>query len=163
MWLSRLIVACGLLLLSGCSGLEIKSIGQALYERNAFIEVAQSGGRNGQLYSRQLRSRLAYVEAAAATHSVSTSLSVSSAATLSVQGSSSDLKKKTMTASVSLTDLATGETVLNETLSASATLGTVSAQFAQLRSDRHADERLAMLLADRVAARIHLFFTQSGS
>ena len=162
MWLSRLIVACGLLLLSGCSGLEIKSIGQALYERNAFIEVAQSGGRNGQLYSRHLRSRLAYVEAAA-THSVSTSLTVSSAATLSVQGSSSDLKKKTMTASVSLTDLATGETVLNETLSASATLGTVSAQFAQLRSDRHADERLAMLLADRVAARIHLFFTQSGS
>ena len=162
MWLSRLIVACGLLLLSGCSGLEIKSIGQALYESNAVIEVAQSGGRNGQLYSRHLRSRLAYVEAAA-THSVSTSLTVSSAATLSVQGSNSDLKKKTMTASVSLTDLATGETELNETLSASATLGTVSAQFAQLRSDRHADERLAMLLADRVAARMHLFCTQSGS
>ena len=162
MWLSRLIVAAGLLLLTGCSGLEIKSLGQALYERNAVIEVVQSGGRNGQLYSRQLRSRLAYVEASA-THSVSTSLSVSSAATLSVQGSNSDLKKKTMTATFLLTDLATGETVLDETLSASATLGTVSAQFAQLRSDRHADERLAMLLADRVAARLHLFFTQSGS
>ena len=162
MWLSRLIVAAGLLLLTGCSGLEIKSLGQALYERNAVIEVVQSSGRNGQLYSRQLRSRLAYVEASA-THSVSTSLSVSSAATLSVQGSNSDLKKKTMTATFSLTDLATGETVLDETLSASATLGTVSAQFAQLRSDRHADERLAMLLADRVAARLHLFFTQSDS
>ena len=162
MWLSRLIVAAGLLLLTGCSGLEIKSLGQALYERNAVIEVVQSSGRNGQLYSRQLRSHLAYVEASA-THSVSTSLSVSSAATLSVQGSNSDLKKKTMTATFSLTDLATGETVLDETLSASATLGTVSAQFAQLRSDRHADERLAMLLADRVAARLHLFFTQSDS
>ena len=162
MWLSRLIVAAGLLLLTGCSGLEIKSLGQALYERNAVIEVVQSSGRNGQLYSRQLRSRLAYVEASA-THSVSTSLSVSSAATLSVRGSNSDLKKKTMTATFFLTDLATGETVLDETLSASATLGTVSAQFAQLRSDRHADERLAMLLADRVAARLHLFFTQSGS
>ncbi len=162
MWLSRLIVAAGLLLLTGCSGLEIKSLGQALYERNAVIEVVQSSGRNGQLYSRQLRSRLAYVEASA-THSVSTSLSVSSAATLSVRGSNSDLKKETMTATFSLTDLATGETVLDETLSASATLGTVSAQFAQLRSDRHADERLAMLLADRVAARLHLFFTQSGS
>ena len=162
MWLSRLIVAAGLLLLTGCSGLEIKSLGQALYERNAVIEVVQTGGRNGQLYSRQLRSRLAYVEASA-THSVSTSLTVSSAATLSVQGSNSDLKKKTMTATFLLTDLATGETVLDETLSASATLGTVSAQFAQLRSDRHADERLAMLLADRVAARLHLFFTQSGS
>ena len=162
MWLSRLILAAGLLLLTGCSGLEIKSLGQALYERNAVIEVVQSSGRNGQLYSRQLRSRLAYVEASA-THSVSTSLSVSSAATLSVRGSNSDLKKKTMTATFLLTDLATGETVLDETLSASATLGTVSAQFAQLRSDRHADERLAMLLADRVAARLHLFFTQSGS
>ena len=162
MWLSRLIVAAGLLLLTGCSGLEIKSLGQALYERNAVIEVVQSSGRNGQLYSRQLRRRLAYVEASP-THSVSTSLSVSSAATLSVQGSNSDLKKKTMTATFLLTDLATGETVLDETLSASATLGTVSAQFAQLRSDRHADERLAMLLADRVAARLHLFFTQSGS
>ena len=162
MWLSRLIVAAELLLLTGCSGLEIKSLGQALYERNAVIEVVQSSGRNGQLYSRQLRSRLAYVEASA-THSVSTSLSVSSAATLSVRGSNSDLKKKTMTATFLLTDLATGETVLDETLSASATLGTVSAQFAQLRSDRHADERLAMLLADRVAARLHLFFTQSGS
>ena len=162
MWLSRLIVAAGLLLLTGCSGLEIKSLGQALYERNAVIEVVQSSGRNGQLYSRQLRSRLTYVEASA-THSVSTSLSVSSAATLSVRGSNSDLKKKTMTATFLLTDLATGETVLDETLSASATLGTVSAQFAQLRSDRHADERLAMLLADRVAARLHLFFTQSGS
>ena len=162
MWLSRLIVAAGLLLLTGCSGLEIKSLGQALYERNAVIEVVQTSGRNGQLYSRQLRSRLAYVEASA-THSVSTSLSVSSAATLSVRGSNSDLKKKTMTATFLLTDLATGETVLDETLSASATLGTVSAQFAQLRSDRHADERLAMLLADRVAARLHLFFTQSGS
>ena len=162
MWLSRLIVAAGLLLLTGCSGLEIKSLGQALYERNAVIEVVQTSGRNGQLYSRQLRSRLAYVEASA-THSVSTSLSVSSAATLSVRGSNSNLKKKTMTATFLLTDLATGETVLDETLSASATLGTVSAQFAQLRSDRHADERLAMLLADRVAARLHLFFTQSGS
>ena len=162
MWLSRSIVVAGLLLLSACAGFEIKSLGQALYEQDAVIEVAQSNGRNGQLYSRQLRTRLAH-KGATATHSVSTALSVSSSSTLSVQGSSSDLKKKTMTAKFSLTDLATGEVVLSDEVSASATLGTVSAQFAQLRSDRHADERLAMLLADRVAARLHLFFTQSGS
>ena len=76
---------------------------------------------------------------------------------------SGDLKKKTMTASIVLVDLATGEVVLSDSLSANATLGTVSAQFAQTRSDRHADERLAMLLADRVAARLHLFFSQTGS
>ena len=99
MWLSRLIVTAGLLLLSACSGFEIKSLGQALYEQNAVIAVVETGGRNGQLYSRQLRSRLQH-GGALATHSVTTELAVSSSSTLSVQGSASDLKKKTMTASI---------------------------------------------------------------
>jgi hypothetical protein len=162
MWLSRLVVTAGLLLLSACSGFEIKSLGQALYEQDAVIEVLETGGRTGQLYSRQLRSRLQHDDASA-THSVSTKLDISSSSTLSVRGSASDLKKKTMTASIVLVDLATGEVVLSDSLSANATLGTVSAQFAQTRSDRHADERLAMLLADRVAARLHLFFSQTSS
>ena len=95
MWLSRLIVTAGLLMLSACSGFEIKSLGQALYEQNAVITVVETGGRNGQLYSRQLRSRLQH-SGASATHSVSTTLNVSSSSSLSVQGSTSDLKKKTM-------------------------------------------------------------------
>ena len=162
MWLSRLIVAAGLLMLSACSGFEIKSLGQVLYEQNVVISVVEAGGRNGQLYSRQLRSRLQN-DGASATHSVNTKLDISSSSTLSVRGSASNLKKKTMTASIVLVDLATGGVVLSDSLSANATLGTVSAQFAQTRSDRHADERLAMLLANRVAARLHLFFSQTGS
>ncbi|MEC8130627.1 MAG: hypothetical protein VX081_02855 [Pseudomonadota bacterium] len=162
MWLSRLIVTAGLLMLSACSSFEIKSLGQALYEQDAVIEVVQASGRNGQLYSRQLRTRLA-LDSTAATHSVSTTLGVSSSSTLSVQGSSSNLKKKTMTASIRLVDLASGKVVLSDTLSTNATLGTVSSQFAQTTSDRQADERLAVLLADRVAVRLHLFFSQTGS
>ena len=162
MLLSRLIVTASLVLLSACSDFEIKSLGQALYAQNAVITVVETGGRNGQLYSRQLRSRLQH-SGASATHSVSTTLNVSSSSSLSVQGSTSDLKKKTMAASIILVDLATGKVVLSDSLSANATLGTVSAQFAQTRSDRHADERLAVLLADRVAARLHLFFSQTGS
>ena len=162
MWLSKLIVAAGLLMLSACSAFEIKSLGQALYEQNVVISVVEGGGRNDQLYSRQLRSRLQH-DGASATHSVSTKLDISSSSTLLVRGSASDLKKKTMTASIVLVDLATGDVVLSDSLSANATLGTVSAQFAQTRSDRHADERLAMLLADRVAARLHLFFSPTGS
>ena len=71
MWLSRLIVTAGVFLLSACSGFEIKSFGQALYDQNAVITVAETGGRNGQLYSRQLRSRLQH-GGDSATHSVST-------------------------------------------------------------------------------------------
>jgi len=155
-------VTAGLLLLSACGGFEIKSLGQALYEQNAVISVVEMGGRNGQLYSRQLRSRLKH-DSASATHSVSTKLDISSSSTMFVRGSASDLKKKTMTASIVLIELATGDVVLSDSLSANATLGTVSAQFAQTRSDRHADERLAILLADRVATRLHLFFSRTGS
>ena len=160
MWLSRLVVTAGFFLLSACSGFEIKSLGQALYEQNAAITVVEADGRHGQLYSRQLRSRLQH-DGTSPSHSVSSRLNVSSSSSLSVRGSASVLKKKTMTASIVLVDLTTGEIVLSDSLSADATLGTVSAQFAQTQSDRHADERLAMLLANRVAARLHLFFSQS--
>ena len=88
MWLSRLIVTAGLLVLSACSSFEIKSLGQALYEQDAVIEVVQASNRKARLYSRQLRTRLA-LDSTAATHSVSTTLGVSSSSTLSVQGSSS--------------------------------------------------------------------------
>ena len=35
-------------MLSACSGFEIKSLGQALYEQNAVIAVVEAGGRNGR-------------------------------------------------------------------------------------------------------------------
>ena len=85
-------------------------------------------------------------------------LSQSSSSVVSVRGTGSQLKKMTMTAALTLTDRATGEVVLSDTVSATATLGAVSAYFAQTRSDRHGAERLAVLLADRAAARVHLFF-----
>ena len=162
MWLSRLVIAAGLALLSGCSSLEVASLGAALEKRDVAINVISAGGREGQLYNRQLRKRLSDQQIAA-THDLSTSLSVSSSSTLSVQGSSSDLKKMTISASITLVDRSSGEVVLSDTLSANATLGTVSSYFSQIRSDRHGKERLAMLLADRVANRIHLHFTTPDS
>ena len=70
----------------------------------------------------------------------------------------------TMTAKIILVDRATGEVVLEDSVSSTATLGAVSAYFAQTRSDRHGSERLAMLLADRVANRVQLYFlNKSGS
>ena len=162
MWLSRLFIAISLVWLAGCSGMEVASLGEALQKRNVAIDVVETGGRDGQLFSRQLRRRLADQQLAP-THELVTSLNVSSSTTLSVRGSSSDLKKMTMSASITLTDLGSGAVVLNDTLSANATLGTVSSYFSQIRSDRHASERLAMLLADRVANRIHLHFIETSS
>ena len=162
MWLSRLIIAASLVWLAGCSSMEMASLGAALEARDVAVNVVETGGREGQLYSRQLRKRLSGQQISA-THDLSTSLSVSSSTTLSVRGSSSNLKKMTMSASITLTDRASGDVILSDTLSANATLGTVSSYFSQIRSDRHGKERLAMLLADRVANRIHLHFTSPAS
>lgn len=162
MWLSRLIIAASLVWLAGCSSMEMASLGAALEARDVAVNVVEAGGREGQLYSRQLRKRLSDQQISA-THDLSTSLSVSSSTTLSVQGSNSNLKKMTMSASITLTDRSSGDVVLSDTLSANATVGTVSSYFSQIRSDRHGKERLAMLLADRVANRIHLHFTSPAS
>ena len=156
MWLSRLLLAIGIITLVGCADTQLQRVGSVLEARDVGVNVVQVGGRTGQLYSRQLRDQ--FDGNVPATHDLSTVLSQSSSSVVSVRGTGSQLKKMTMTAALTLTDRATGEIAFSDTVSATATLGAVSAYFAQTRSDRHGAERLAMLLADRVAARVHLFF-----
>lgn len=155
MWLSRLFLAIGILALVGCADTKLQRVGSILESRDVGVHVVEVSGRTGQLYSRQLRDRF---DGSVASHDLSTNLSQSSSSVVSVRGTGSQLKKMTMTAALTLTDRATGEVVLSDTVSATATLGAVSAYFAQTRSDRHGAERLAVLLADRAAARVNLFF-----
>ena len=155
MWLSRLFLAIGILALVGCADTKLQRVGSILEPRDVGVHVVEVSGRTGQLYSRQLRDRF---EGGVVSHDLSTSLSQSSSSVVSVRGTGSQLKKMTMTAALTLTDRATGKVVLSDTVSATATLGAVSAYFAQTRSDRHGAERLAVLLADRAAARVNLFF-----
>ena len=155
MWLSRLVLAIGIVALIGCADTRLQRVGSILESRDVGVHVVEVSGRTGQLYSRQLRDRF---EGGVVSHDLRTSLSQSSSSVVSVRGTGSQLKKMTMTAALTLTDRATGEVVLSDTVSATATLGAVSAYFAQTRSDRHGAERLAVLLADRAAARVNLFF-----
>ena len=155
MWLSRLVLAIGIVALVGCADTRLQRVGSILESRDVGVHVVEVSGRTGQLYSRQLRDRF---EGGVVSHDLSTSLSQSSSSVVSVRGTGSQLKKMTMTAALTLTDRATGEVVLSDTVSATATLGAVSAYFAQTRSDRHGAKRLAVLLADRAAARVNLFF-----
>ena len=155
MWLSRLVLAIGIVALVGCADTKLQRVGSILESCDVGVHVVEVSGRTGQLYSRQLRDRF---EGGVVSHDLRTSLSQSSSSVVSVRGTGSQLKKMTMTAALTLTDRATGEVVLSDTVSATATLGAVSAYFAQTRSDRHGAERLAVLLADRAAARVNLFF-----
>lgn len=161
MLLSRALLIAGLCLLTACADMRVQTAAEVLRQHDVGINVVQSGERRGQLYSRQLRERIE--SGAPLTHDLLSTLSQSSSSVVSVRGTVSELKKMTMKAKITLVDRSTGEVVLKDSVSSTATLGAVSAYFAQTQSDRHGSERLAMLLADRVAARVQLYFLNSGS
>jgi len=156
MWLSRLIAVLMVGMLTACTGLSVTPLGANFAKDDLRVAVIGTDGRNGQIYSRALSRLLG--EATDPAFTLSSELSVASGSTLTVRGSSSNLQKRSMTASITLVDTATGETVMSDSISESSTVGTVSSYYAQTRSDKHSDERTSLLLAERVAARVHLFF-----
>jgi hypothetical protein len=147
-----------LLTLTACGDFRVRTLSDREYNQIASIQVATSFGRVGQIYTRQLKDQLMMDPGVTPTHALNSELSVSSASTLSVVGSSSTLKKMTMSVSFTLTNLATGETELKDVVSTNATLGAVSSYYGQDESETQGRERLARLLADRVANRMQLFF-----
>lgn len=147
-----------LLTVTACGDFRVRTLSDSEYNQIASIQVATSSGRVGQIYARQLKDQLMMDPGVTPTHALNSELSVSSASTLSVVGSSSTLKKMTMSVSFTLTNLATGETELKDTISTNATLGAVSSYYGQDESETQGQERLARLLADRVANRMQLFF-----
>ena len=158
MWLSRLLIAAILALATACSGLAVKPLGSSLSQQDLGVVVADTAGRNGQIYTRNLTRLLG--DTSAPKFQLKSSLSSSSTSSVTVRGSTADFKKKSMTAEITLVDISTGKTVMRDSMSESTTLGTVTSYYAQARSDKHADERISQLLAKRVAIRVQLYLIE---
>ena len=147
-----------LLTVTACGDFRVRTLSDSEYKQIASIQVVTSSGRVGQIYTQQLKDQLMMNPGVTPTHALKSDLSVSSASTLSVVGSSSTLKKMKMSVSFTLTNLASGETELKDTISTNATLGAISSYYGQDESETQGRERLARLLADRVTNRMQLFF-----
>ena len=158
MWLSRLLIAAILALATACSELAVKPLGSSLSQQDLGVVVADTAGRNGQIYTRNLTRLLG--DTSAPKFQLKSSLSSSSTSSVTVRGSTADFKKKSMTAAIALVDTSTGKTVMRDSMSESTTLGTVTSYYAQARSDKHADERISQLLAKRVAIRVQLYLIE---
>ena len=158
MWLSRLLIAAILALATACSGLAVKPLGSSLSQQDLGVVVADTAGRNGQIYTRNLTRLLG--DTSAPKFQLKSSLSSSSTSSVTVRGSTADFKKKSMTAAITLVDTSTGKTVMRDSMSESTTLGTVTSYYAQARSDKHADERISQLLAKRVAIHVQLYLIE---
>ena len=158
MWLSSLLIAAILALATACSGLAVKPLGSSLSQQDLGVVVADTAGRNGQIYTRNLTRLLG--DTSAPKFQLKSSLSSSSTSSVTVRGSTADFKKKSMTAAITLVDTSTGKTVMRDSMSESTTLGTVTSYYAQARSDKHADERISQLLAKRVAIHVQLYLIE---
>ena len=141
-----------------CSGINITQLDKPTYKNMRAITVKDLNSRTGLLYGRELRKLLHLNGKASAKYILISEISTNSSSTLSVQGTGSNLKKMTMTASFQLNDLETSETLLTDSVIGDATFGVVTSLYSQEKSETHARERLAILLAKRVVRRLQIYF-----
>ena len=152
-----IIILCGLIL-TNCGTVTFRQLGTENLQNLQQITVQDMSGREGQLYGRELRKLLHINGKGVENYILISSISVSASSTLSVQGASSTLKKMSMTTSFELRHLPTGETLIADRITADATLGAVNSLYGNDKSETHARERLAILLAQRVVRRLQLYF-----
>ena len=143
---------------AGCNTVNIGQLDATVSAEVSSVSVVETTGRAGQLYSRALRQALYLYGQSIPAYELTSSISISSSSTLSVRGVSSTFKKMTMIAKFELTKQGGDDVLLQDTVTADTTLGTVSSLFGQDQSELHARDRMAKLIAQRVAQRIQLYF-----
>ena len=165
MWWYKLKIIGGMVFLlafAGCGTVAISQLDERVSTKLSSVSVVDTDGRAGQLYDRALRQALYVYGQASLAYDLTSSISVSSSSTLSVRGVTSTFKKMTMFANFELTKHGSGDVLLRDTVTADATLGTVSSLFGQDQSELHARDRMATLLAQRVAQRVQLYFLENA-
>ena len=146
------------LILTNCGDVTLRQLGTENLQNLQQIAVNDASGREGQLYSRELRKLLHIGGKAIENYELISSISFSGIYDLPVQGANSTLKKMTMSASFELRNLTNGETLIVDSITADATLGAVTSLYGQDKSETHARKRLAILLAQRVVRRLQFYF-----
>ena len=145
---------------AACSDMNIHQLGKDNQDNLKKIMVTDINSREGQIYTRELRKKLHIGGKSIEAYLLKSTIKTTSSATLSVQGAASSLKKMSMTTNFELVDLETRKTLFADSVSGDATLGAVSSFYGQDKSESHARERLAILLAQRVGHRLQLYFLQ---
>ena len=148
------------MILAACSDLNIHRLGQDNQDSLKKIMVTDIKSREGQIYTRELRKKLHIGGKSSESYVLKSAIKNTSSATLSVQGVSSSLKKMSMTITFELNDVDTGQTLFADSVSGDATLGAVSSFYGQEKSESHARERLAILLAQRVGRHLQRYFLE---
>ena len=92
---------------------------------------------------------------------LSYSLIISNSQTLTIRQNSSNLKHTSVTVEFKLIEIQNGKIMHEGKISSEATSGAVSSLYSQAQSSKFAQERLAILLAQRVYQNLYLYFLEN--
>ena len=164
LWHKLKYLCCVIFLLAtvGCSTVKIGQLDENVISEISSVSVLETSGRAGQLYGRALREALYLYGQKTSAYELTSSISVSSSSTLSAKGAATTYRKMTMTSNFELTEQGGSGVLLKDTVTADVTLGTALSLFGQDQSELHARDRMANLLAQRVAQRVQLYFLENA-
>ncbi len=152
-----LVLLSSLLGLQACSGWTATQLQAQISPELAQIELPAANTRLEQLVLQEWeRNILAHT--AQKPYKLAFSLSASAASTVAARGASSKLLNTKMVLKFTLSDRE-GAILLSDSLSASATSGSVSGLYAKEKSEQFSQERLATLLASRLIQNLALYFS----
>lgn len=155
-----LTLSCIILIFTSC-------IGTIDTQNDVFVKdkISQITGQNPESHIELLFykhfNHIARNTPISANYMLTYSLDVSYTQTLSVTQNSSNLKNTSVTVEFKLKNTRTGLLIHQGSISSEATSGAVSGLYAQEQSEKFAQKRLAILLAQRVYQNLYLYFLEN--
>lgn len=142
---------------SGCTSTSLSNLYEKTEPAFSKIAIRSPKGRTEQLLVTTLEHQIGLFSEDRR-YSLDYTLTSASRSTLSVAGSSSTLVDNNMTGSYKLTELETGKLLTSGQVVVSATSGTITSFYGRDVSSQFANERLAILVAERLYQKLQLYF-----
>lgn len=148
-----------LVLLQGCAGWSVNQVQNQAMPELAKISMPAPTNRLEQLLIQEFDRQIVGTDPVKL-YRLKFTINSASTKTVAVQGTSSTLRSANTTLSYQLIDIASGDVLAEDVLSATATSGAVSGHYAQSQSSQFTNERLAQLLGARLAQHLSFYFSK---
>ena len=152
-WAGLIAVGLYALFASGCSMTSMSQLRDITLPALSQIDMRTPSSRQEQLLVNEILDRIGVFSA-----DRRYKLDSGSVSTLSAAGSSSTLIDHNMTGTYSLSAYETGEELTSGSIEVSATSGTITSFYGREVSQQFAEERLAILLGERIHLKLQLYF-----
>jgi len=156
-WAGLIVVGFYAFCASGCSMTSMSQLRELTLPALSQIDMRSPNNRQEQLLVNEISDRIGGFSADRQ-YKLEYNFDSTSVSTLSAAGSSSTLIDHNITGTYSLSAYKTGEELISESIEVSATSGTITSFYGREVSQQFAEERLAILLGERIYLKLQLYF-----